>query len=162
MSLENEYNVWTIKNLAFARAIAYTPYLKRMGSDLEEFMNLTDYKVNFFEYDTYEEYKNIYQSITGESDESISQIIKGSNEDYPVEIEDKFNEAKKKLAQKEFDEGSRSKADNLAGLVSYGDVLRSYVKFLYYHENDTETYPKSKEAKEKKDKNPTEKNESLW
>lgn len=143
MSLELKFNEWSTKHLGKATGSWYTPYLKQMGSDLKEFLNMDKYKDNFFKYESYKEYKKVYQSITGESDQAITQILEGSNKMYPVKARENFRKARKLYAQRDYEQGTRNRPDNFGGIASYGTVLRAYLKFIYYYDHPEAVYPKS-------------------
>lgn len=150
MSRELQFNEWSTKHLGKQTGSWYTPYLKQMGNDLNEFLNLDGYKENFFDYKNYEIYKKVYQEITNESDQAVEQIIEGVNKQYPVKIREKFKKIRILYAKRDHEEGTRSRPDNYGGIASYGAVLRAYLKFLYYADHPEEVYPQSIDKAEKK------------
>ncbi|ENH95945.1 ATPase [Gracilibacillus halophilus YIM-C55.5] len=144
---KEKYKDWVTENLGGKTGVWYTPYLEKLGYLLGKFGLSRGYKENFFEYQSYSEFKNIYQQMTEQSDEDIEKLVTGkSTPRYP----DKFGKTRiqfrKKYAEEQYNRGERSKPDNLGGIPDWGVLMRSYLIFLYYDENSTLTYPK----KEKK------------
>lgn len=80
--------------------------------------------------------------ITGESDEDVNQILRGKEKRYSKEFNIKNDTWLNKYSQMEFDSGKRSKPTNFGGIPQLGVILRAYLKFLYYEENPSLTYPK--------------------
>jgi len=144
---KEKYKVWVTENLGEKTGLWYTPYLEKLGHLLEKFGLGSDYKEDFFDYQSYSEYKNIYQQMTEQSDEDIERLITGKGTPrYPEKFGTTRIQFRQKYAEDEFNRGVRSKPDNLGGIPDWGVLLRSYLIFLYYHENPTLIYPK----KEKK------------
>lgn len=141
--LKNEYTEWVKENLGPKVGIWYTPYLKRMGEDLSEFSIADGFKTNFFEYDTFDEFSEVYKELTNENSESVATILQGRNKKYPVSFGKIKNAFTEKIAQREYERGTRSKPTNHGGIASLGAVLRSYLKFLYYREHPEKDYPKT-------------------
>ncbi|MEK4967051.1 AAA family ATPase [Cytobacillus sp. FSL R7-0696] len=146
-SQKEKYIIWATENLGEKTGIWYSPYLEQLGYLLEKFQLDMGYKKNFFEYQSYLEYKNVYQKMTKQSDEDIEKFVTGKGiPRYPEEFGTRRIQFRQKYAEDEFDRGERSKPDNLGGIPDWGVLLRSYLIFLYYNENPTLIYPK----KEKK------------
>lgn len=144
---KEKYKVWVTENLGEKTGLWYTSYLEKLGHLLEKFGLGSDYKEDFFDYQSYSEYKNIYQQMTEQSDEDIERLIIGKGTPrYPEKFGTTRIQFRQKYAEDEFNRGVRSKPDNLGGIPDWGVLLRSYLIFLYYHENPTLIYPK----KEKK------------
>ena len=144
---KEKYKAWVTENLGEKTGIWYTPYLEKLGYLLEKFGLASGYKENFFEYQSYSEFKNIYQQMTEQSDEDIERLVTGKSiPRYPEKFGTTRIQFRKKYAEDEYNRGLRSKPDNLGGIPDWGVLLRSYLIFLYYDENPTLTYPK----KEKK------------
>src|SRR5699024_12314809 len=61
---------------------------------------------------------------------------------YPKPFRKMAKQYREGIAQKEFDEGVRSRKDHYGGIPALGTVLRSYLKFLYYHEHPDKVYPR--------------------
>jgi 5-methylcytosine-specific restriction enzyme B len=144
---KEKYKIWVTENLGEKTGMWYTPYLEKLGYLLEKFGLASGYKENFFHYQSYLEYKKIYQQITEQSDEDIERLVTGKSiPRYPTEFGTTRIQFRKKYAEDEYDRGVRSKPDNIGGIPDWGVLMRSYLIFLYYDENSTLTYPK----KEKK------------
>lgn len=146
-SQKEKYKVWVTENLGEKTGTWYSPYLEQLGYLLDKFGLGKGFKINFFEYESYLEFKNIYQQMTEQSDEDIEKIVTGNGTPrYPEKFKAKRIKFIQKYAEEEFNRGVRSKPDNLGGIPGWGVLLRSYLIFLYYNENPTLIYPK----KEKK------------
>lgn len=144
---KEKYKAWVTENLGESTGSWYTPYLEKLGYLLEKFRLATGYKENFFDYQSYSEYKDIYKQITEQNDEDIERLVTGkSTPRYPEKFGTTRIQFRKKYAEDEYNRGIRSKPDNLGGIPDWGVLMRSYLIFLYYDENPTLTYPK----KEKK------------
>ncbi|MHA7136610.1 AAA family ATPase [Rossellomorea arthrocnemi] len=144
---KEKYKNWVTENLGEKTGMWYTPYLEKLGYLLEKFGLARGYKENFFNYQSYLEYKKIYKQITEQSDEDIERLVTGkSTPRYPKEFGKTRIQFRKKYAEDEYNRGVRSKPDNIGGIPDWGVLMRSYLIFLYYDENSTLTYPK----KEKK------------
>lgn len=146
-TLKEEYKIWVTENLGESTGRWYTPYLEKLGYLLDKYGLASGYKANFFDYQTYSEFKNIYQQMTEQSDEDIEKLVTGqSTPRYPEKYGTTRIQFRKRYAEDEFNRGERSKPSNLGGIPDWGVLMRSYLIFLYYDENPTLTYPK----KEKK------------
>lgn len=146
-TLKEKYKAWVTENLGERTGEWYTPYLEKLGHLLEKYELASGYKENFFEYQSYSEFKNVYQQMTEQSDEDIDRLVTGkSTPRYPKKFATIRTQFMKKHAEDEYKRGERSKPDNLGGIPDWGTIMRSYLIFLYYYENRTLTYPK----KEKK------------
>ena len=144
---KEKYRSWVTENLGESTGSWYTPYLEKLGYLLEKYGLASGYKENFFDYQTYSEFKNIYQQMTEQSDEDIERLVTGkSTPRYPEKYGTTRIQFRKKYAEDEFNRGERSKPSNLGGIPDWGVLMRSYLMFLYYDENPTLAYPK----KEKK------------
>ncbi|MCR2820035.1 AAA family ATPase [Lederbergia panacisoli] len=144
---KEKYKAWVTENLGEKTGIWYTPYLEKLGHLIEKFGLGSGYKENFFDYQSYSEYKNVYQQMTKQIDEDIERLVTGKGTPrYPEEFGTTRIQFRKKYAEDEFNRGVRSKPDNLGGIPDWGVLMRSYLIFLYYDENPTLIYPK----KEKK------------
>ncbi|MGE7811741.1 AAA family ATPase [Lysinibacillus capsici] len=144
---KEKYKAWVTENLGEKTGGWYSPYLEKLGQLLEKFGLCSGYKENFFDYQSYSEYKKVYQQMTEQSDEDIERLVSGKGTPrYPAKFGTTRNQFRKKYAEDEFNRGIRSKPDNLGGIPDWGVLMRSYLIFLYYDENPTLTYPK----KEKK------------
>ena len=155
------YKEWVAENLGEKTGIWYTPYLEKLGHLLEKFGLASGYKNNFFEYQTFSEFKNIYQQITEQNDEDIERLVNGSTPRYPKKFGATRNQFRKKYAEDEYNQGNRSKPDNLGGIPDWGVLMRSYLLFLYYDENPTLTFPK-KEKKIANQENEVDKSINYW
>ncbi|WP_205524778.1 AAA family ATPase [Paenibacillus sp. ALJ109b] len=144
---KEKYIAWVTENLGEKTGGWYTPYLEKLGHLLEKFALGSGYKEDFFNYQSYSEYKNIYQQMTEQNDEDIERLVTGKGTPrYPKKFGAIRTQFIKKYAEDEYNRGERSKPDNIGGIPDWGVLLRSYLIFLYYDENPTLTYPK----KEKK------------
>src|SRR5690625_220785 len=144
---KEKYKTWVTENLGEKTGIWYTPYLEKLGHLLEKFGLASDYKENFFNYQSYSEYKKVYQQMTEQSDDDIERLVTGKGTPrYPKKFGTTRIQFRKKYAEEEYNRGVRSKLENLGGIPDWGVLMRSYLLFLYYEENPTLTYPK----KEKK------------
>lgn len=144
---KEKYKKWVTENLGEKTGMWYTPYLEKLGYLLEKFGLANGYKENFFNYQSYSEYKQIYQQMTGQSDKDIKRLVTGQGTPrYPEGFSTKRIQFRKKYAEDEYNRNVRSKPDNIGGIPDWGVLMRSYLIFLYYDENPTLTYPK----KEKK------------
>ncbi|MET3682908.1 5-methylcytosine-specific restriction protein B [Alkalibacillus flavidus] len=141
-----KYKAWVTENLGEKTGLWYTPYLERLGHLLEKFGLASGYKENFFNYQSFSEFKYIYQQMTEQRDQDIEKLIAGSTPRYPERFGATRNQFRKRYAKDEYEQGIRSKPDNIGGIPDWGVLLRSYLIFLYYDENPNLTYPK----KEKK------------
>ena len=142
-SRKERYKSWVKENLGESTGFWYTPYLEKLGHLLEKYGLASGYKDNFFEYESYSEFKTIYQQMTEQSDEDIERLVSGkSTPRYPKKFATIRTQFMKKHAEEEFNRGERSKPDNLGGIPDWGTVMRSYLIFLYYDENPTLIYPK--------------------
>ncbi|SFS82862.1 AAA family ATPase [Paenibacillus sp. 453mf] len=146
-SQKEKYIVWVTENLGEKTGSWYSPYIENLGYLLDKFGLDTGYKQNFFDYQSYSEFKNVYQQMTKQSDEDIEKFVTGKGiPRYPAEFGTRRIQFRQKYAEDQFNRGERSKPDNLGGIPDWGVLLRSYLIFLYYNENPTLIYPK----KEKK------------
>jgi len=144
---KEKYRAWVTENLGESTGSWYTPYLENLGYLLEKYGLASGYKENFFDYQSYSEFKNIYQQMTEQSDEDIERLVAGqSTPRYPEKYGTTRIQFRKKIAEDEFSRGVRSKPDNLGGIPDWGVLMRSYLIFLYYDGNSALIYPK----KEKK------------
>lgn len=142
---KEKYKAWVTENLGGKTGGWYTPYFEKLGHLLEKFGLASGYKENFFEYQSYSEYKNIYQQMTEQSDEDIERLVTGKGTPrYPEKFGTARIEFRKKYAVDEYNQGIRSKPDNIGGIPDWGVLMRSYLIFLYYDENPTLTYPKKR------------------
>lgn len=133
---------WAKDNLGEKTGIWYTPYLEKLGLLLSKFELSNSYFENFFYYETYDEFKEVYQKITGDKDSSLLELMKGKRKKYTKEFV-KINESfKRHYAQMDYDNGNRSQPTNYGGIAQLGTILRSYLKFLYYTKNPEKIYPK--------------------
>lgn len=139
---KQQYIDWATENLGEATGGWYAPYLERLGSLLKKFDLGDGFYENFFYYKNFSDFKDIYQQITGESDEDVTQILRGKQKRYSKEFNTKKDAWLHKYAQMEFDSGKRSKPTNFGGIPQLGVILRAYLKFLYYAETPSLTYPK--------------------
>lgn len=147
---KEKYRAWVTENLGESTGSWYTPYLEKLGYLLEKYGLANGYKEDFFDYQTYSEFKNIYQQMTEQSDEDIERLVTGkSTPRYPAKYGATRIRFREKYAEDEFNRGERSKPGNIGGIPDWGVLMRSYLIFLYYDENPTFTYPK----KEKKTSN---------
>lgn len=145
---KKQFSAWAKENLGEKTGIWYAPYIEQLGSLLKKFeLDIdNDYHQNFFYYQMYSDFKNVYQEIIGQNEADIIDILKGKAKRYPKNYADLKVAWIKKYAQMTYDNGKRSKPDNFGGIADLGTLLRSYLKFLYYTENPLLIYPK----KEKK------------
>ncbi|WP_206109335.1 AAA family ATPase [Paenibacillus sp. HB172176] len=142
-SQKEKYIVWAADNLGEHTGNWYSPYLEQLGYLLEKFGLDPGYKHNFFEYQSYSEFKEVYQQITKQSDDDIEKLVAGKGTPrYPAEFATRRTQFRQRYAEDEFNRGARSKPDNLGGIPDWGALLRSYLIFLYYNENPALTYPK--------------------
>lgn len=156
---KEKYKAWVTENLGEQTGPWYAPYLEKLGHLLEKFGLESGYKENFFEYQSYSEFKAIYQQMTEQSDEDIERLVLGkSTPRYPQEFGTTRIQFRRKYAENEFNQGIRSKPDNIGGIPDWGVLMRSYLIFLYYDENPTITYPK----KEKKIANQEDESINYW
>src|SRR5699024_9429104 len=140
---KEKYESWVTENLGEKTGMWYTPYLEKLGNLLEKFGLANGYKENFFNYQSYSEYKQIYQQMTGQSDKDIERLVTGQGTPrYPEEFSTKKIQFRKKYAEDEYNRNVRSKPDNIGGIPDWGVLMRSYLIYLYYDENPTLTYPK--------------------
>jgi len=116
LTQKEKYSNWVDENLGEKARRFYAPNLEKLGSLLGN-----GYKENFFEYRSYEAFKVIYQEITEESDKEITEILKGGKKPFP----------------RKFREQWRPKLPH----GHLGSHIRSYLKFLYYHERPGQDYP---------------------
>lgn len=145
---KEQFSEWAKENLGEKVGIWYSPYLEQLGVLLRRF-NLDkghDYHTNFFLYTNYDDFKSVYQEILGQTDEDIMKILNGKAIRYPEEYAQKNYEWNRQYALMTFEKGQRKKVDDYGGIVDLGPLCRAYLKYLYYVENPTLTYPK----KEKK------------
>lgn len=144
---KQDFMAWVKKNRGEKTGIWYAPYLEQLGSLLEKFELADGYKANFFDYMSYEEFKLVYQQITKQNDKDIADYVKGNRTPrYPEAFAKERIQFRQKYAQAEYEQGKRSKPDNLGGIPDWGVLMRAYLLYLYYAENPDLTYPK----KEKK------------
>ncbi|MEK4072629.1 AAA family ATPase [Paenibacillus sp. FSL M7-0656] len=159
---KEKYKAWVTENLGGKTGGWYTPYFEKLGHLLEKFGLASGYKENFFEYQSYSEYKNIYQQMTEQSDEDIERLVTGKGTPrYPEKFGTARIEFRKKYAVDEYNQGIRSKPDNIGGIPDWGVLMRSYLIFLYYDENPTLTYPK-KEKKIANQENEVDNSINYW
>lgn len=144
---KQKYKVWVTENLGEKTGIWYAPYLEKLGNLLEKYELAKGYEEDFFAYQSYPEFKNIYKQMTEQSDEDIERYVSGKGTPrYPEKYGTTRVQFRYKIAEDEFNRGIRSKPDNVGGIPDWGVLMRSYLIFLYYDENPTLIYPK----KEKK------------
>ncbi|WKA54475.1 AAA family ATPase [Planococcus shixiaomingii] len=159
---KEKYKAWVTENLGEKTGIWYAPYLEKLGHLLEKYELASGYKENFFEYQSYLEFKNIYQQMTEQSDEDIERYVSGKGTPrYPGKYGTTRVQFRRKIAEDEFNRGERSKPDNLGGIPDWGVLMRSYLIFLYYDENPTLIYPK-KEKKIKDQEDEIDKSINYW
>lgn len=143
-----KFSEWVSENLGEKTGAWYSPYLEKMGILLKQFgldKNL-EFHDNFFDYQTYEEFKKVYQQIIGQSDHEIEEILKGRQLRYPDSFAEQKLQWNREYAQMTYERGERSKPNQYGGIAGLGVILRAYLKFIYYDENLSLVYPK----KEKK------------
>lgn len=132
---------WANENLGPKSGSWYAPYLKNLGTFLEKFHLGKNYQSNFFRYETYTEFKELYEHFIGQSPGDIDEILKGKLLRYP----DRYAEMKlawnNGYAQYRVDNGISSSI-NWGGIADLGALFRAYLKFLYYTENSDLPYPK--------------------
>ncbi|MDM5293224.1 hypothetical protein QUF81_08480 [Peribacillus simplex] len=117
-SQKEKYKVWVTENLGEKTGIWYSPYLEQLGYLLDKFELGTGYKQNFFDYQLYSEFKNVYQQMTKQSDEDIEKLVTGKGiPRYPEEFGTRRIQFRQKYAEDEFNRGKRSKPDNLGGMA---------------------------------------------
>lgn len=144
---KNIYKKWVTENLGEKTGIWYSPYLEKLGLLLNKYGLGSGYKENFFDYQSYQEFKEVYQNITKQNSEDIEKLLLGKSVPrYPEKFGTTRIQFRTKYAEDEFNRGLRSKPDNIGGIPDWGVLMRSYLIFLYYNENPTLIYPK----KEKK------------
>lgn len=159
---KENYKAWVTENLGEKTGIWYAPYLEKLGHLLKKYGLASGYKENFFEYQTYQEFKNVYQQMTEQSDEDIEKYVGGKGTPrYPEKYGTERVQFRIKIAEDEFNRGVRSKSDNLGGIPDWGVLMRSYLIFLYYDENPTLIYPK-KEKKIKSQEGEIDKSINYW
>lgn len=159
---KEKYKAWVTENLGEKTGIWYAPYLEKLGQLLEKFGLEKGYKENFFEYQSYSEFKNIYQQMTDQSDEDIEKFLTGKGTPrYPQKFGTTRIQFRRKYAEDEYEKGIRSKPDNIGGIPDWGVLMRSYLIFLYYDENPTLIYPK-KEKKIKDNEDEIDKSINYW
>ena len=61
---KEKYKVWVTENLGEKTGMWYAPYLEQLGALLAKYKLADGYKHNFFEYQSYSEYKQVYQQMT--------------------------------------------------------------------------------------------------
>jgi 5-methylcytosine-specific restriction protein B len=150
------------ENLGEKTGIWYAPYLEKLGHLLEKFELENGYKENFFDYQSYSEFKNIYQKMTKQSNEDIEKFVTGKGiPRYPQNFGTKRIQFRRKYAEDEYEKGIRSKPDNIGGIPDWGVLMRSYLIFLYYDENPTLIFPK-KEKKIKDQEDEIDKSINYW
>ncbi|WEB81022.1 AAA family ATPase [Vagococcus lutrae] len=147
---KQQFSDWAKENLGEKTGLWYSPFLEKLGKLLKNFGldNGRGYYTNFFYYRSYDELEEIYLEITKQPEADMSDILKGTSKRYPNSFNDVNIKWLNKYAQMTFEEGKRSKPDNLGGIPGLGVLLRAYLRFLYYAENPSLSYPK----KEKKTK----------
>ena len=140
---KDKYKAWATENLGEKTGMWYAPYLEKLGHLLEKFGLDSGYKENFFDYQSYSEFRSIYQQMTEQSDEDIEKLVTGKSiPRYPESFGTTRIQFRQKYAEDEYNRGLRSKPDNLGGIPDWGALMRSYLIFLYYVENPTLTYHK--------------------
>jgi|GEM_PF-6455425 len=139
------FMAWVKENRGEQTGNWYAPFLENLGSLLERYQLARGYKSNFFEYDTYESFKTVYQQITAQNDKDIEDFIYGKRTpQYPKDFRITRIQFRHKYAEEEYEKGERSKPDNLGGIPDWGILMRSYLLYLFYAENSDLTYPKNK------------------
>jgi len=140
---KNKFLVWSNDNLGEGTDILYAPYLERLGVLLREFNmnNGKEYFDNFFYYRSYEEFKDVYTEIIEQTDDEISKILRGELVRYSDYYSKQKLEWKQKYAQMVYDHEEGDKTNNFEGIVAFGVLLRAYLKYLYYAEDSSLTYP---------------------
>lgn len=142
---KQRYKDWAKDNLGEKTGIWYAPYLEKLGSLLNRFGLGSSYFENFFYYKTFDEFQEVYQKITGETDSSLSEILKGKRKNYTKEFVEINETFKQQYAKMEYENGTRSQPTNYGGIAQLGTILRSYLKFLFYAENPEKMYPKKEQ-----------------
>mgnify|MGYP000181458826 FL=1 len=142
---KQQYKDWAKDNLGEKTGIWYAPYLEKLGSLLNRFGLGSSYFENFFYYKTFDEFQEVYQKITGDTDSSLSEILKGKRKNYTKEFVEINETFKQQYAKIEYENGTRSQPTNYGGIAQLGTILRSYLKFLFYAENPEKTYPKKEQ-----------------
>lgn len=142
---KQQYKDWAKDNLGEKTGIWYAPYLEKLGSLLNRFGLGSSYFENFFYYKTFDEFQEVYQKITGDTDSSLSEILKGKRKNYTKEFVEINETFKQQYAKMEYENGTRSQPTNYGGIAQLGTILRSYLKFLFYAENPEKTYPKKEQ-----------------
>ena len=146
LTQKEKYSIWVTENLGEKTGMWYAPYLEELGALLKRFELHIGYKENFFDYKNYEDFKVIYKQITQQSDAEITEILNGGKVRYPQSYAAEKIKWYQKYAQYSYERGERKSPDNLGGIVDFGTILRSYLKFLYYQDRPGLIYPK-KESK---------------
>lgn len=147
---KNQFSLWATENLGDKTGIWYSPYIEQLGTLLREFGldGGKQYKDNFFEYRSYLEFKDVYQQLIGQSEDDISQILQGKKLRYPNDYAKMKLEWMQKYAQMSVEKGERNNPEDFGGIAILGTLIRSYLKFLYYIENPSLSYPKKEKKTE--------------
>jgi len=143
LTKKEQYSIWIADNLGEKIGERYAPYLEKLGFLLAEFNLCNGCKENFFDYENYEDFKPVYQQIISQTDAEISEILKGSNNRYPKSYASQKIIWKQQYAKYTYEKGQRASPDNLGGIIDFGVILRSYLRFLYYQERPALIYPKN-------------------
>lgn len=145
---KKQFSGWAKENLGEHVGNWYAPYLEQLGKLLKNF-NLDgghSYNENFFYYTDFEDFKVVYMEIIGDSNDAVNNVVKGKSPRYPNEYAQRKLDWNKKYVNMLIENGENRNPDNFGGIADLGSILRAYLKFLYYAEDPSLTYPK----KEKK------------
>lgn len=138
-----KYTTWSADNLGKQTGTWYSFYLVEMGGLLNKFNLYENISLNnnFFEYQSFEEFKQIYKQLTEDTDEAVKRILAGKAIRYPDSFKRIDEIWKNKCVQKEVEQGKKKSDKNFGGVAALGTILRAYLKFLYYQENTEIEYP---------------------
>ena len=98
---KREFSEWAKDNLGEKVGIWYATYIEQFGTLLKKF-NLDggkDYYTNFFFYTSFDEFKDIYKQVIGQTDNEIAEIVKGKQLRYPEEYAQQKLEWNRQYAQ---------------------------------------------------------------
>ena len=147
MNIRDDYKQWSTQYLGKQVGKWYTPYLEQMGSLLKKFKINEDLNSDFFTYASYEEYLPIYVLITEDNEKEVAEILDGKRVHYSESMKIKNKLFLREYQQMELDAGKRKSLNDFGGIASFGAVLRSYLKYLYYVNSDID-YPSAVQLEE--------------
>lgn len=142
---ERDFILWVNNNISKNKSSNnktgewYSEYLRNMGLLLSNFglSKEKEFNDNFFEYSTYDQFKEIYKSYIGQDEKDVIKILSGKNFKYPNDYADKKETWNRKVLEMK----GRNQNAGRGGIPDFGTLFKAYLKFLFFFNNSNYSYP---------------------